>query len=178
MTLACVPGRLIACQVRPNNGAKPFLLALFTTWSSPLEQLLDLYGQRWNIETDVRTLKRELRLDQLTCVTPGMAAKEIDMSIAAYNLVRAVICLAAQQSGRSPRDYGFTKARRIVQLFGPQLAAASDRQQAKRIFHQMMHYIQQAKLPRRHRKRPAYPRAVWSKGERFPARKPGDRLLW
>ncbi len=123
-------------------------------------------------QTDVRTLKSELRLEQLTCLTPNMAAKEIEMSIAAYNLVRAAICLAAQQSGCSPRDYGFTKARRIVQLFAPQLAVAPDQQQAERIFKQMMHYLQQAKLPRRRRKRPAFPRAVWPNGERFPTRKP------
>ena len=92
------------------------------------------------------------------------------MSIAVYNLVRGVICLASEQTGSSPRDYGFTKVRRIVQTFAPQLAAA-DRQQAERIFHQMMHYIQQAKLPRRRRKRPAYPREVWPKGAKFPSRK-------
>lgn len=122
-----------------------------------MPEILNLYGQRWNIETDVRTLKSELRPDQLTCLTPDMAAKEIEMGIAAYNLVRGMIWLAAQQGGNTPRDYGFTKARRIVQLFAPQLAAAADQQQAERIFHQMMHYLQQAKLPRRRRKRPSYP---------------------
>lgn len=168
---AGVSGRLIVCQVQPNNGAKPFLLSLFTTLLGKLEQILHLYGQRWKIETDVRTLKGDLSLHQLTCATADIAAKEIEMSIATYNLVRAMLCLAAQQSGNSPRDYGFTKARRVVQLFAPQIAAAGDQQQADRIFQQMMHYLKQAKLPKRHRKRPSYPRSVWSRGERFPARK-------
>ena len=170
---ASVSGRLIVCQIQPSNGAKPFLLSLFTTLPGTVAEILNLYGQRWNIETDVRTLKRDLSLHQLTCATPDMAAKEIEMSIATYNLVRAMLCLAAQQSGNSPRDYGFTKARRIVQLFAPQIAAAGDQRQADRIFHQMMHYLQQAKLPKRRRKRPAYPRSVWARGERFPARKAG-----
>lgn len=168
---ASVPGRLIVCQVQPSNGAKSFLLSLFTTLEGTVEQILNLYGQRWHIETDVRTLKRDLSLQQLTCATPEMAAKEIEMGIATYNLVRAMLCLAAQQSGNSPRDYGFTKARRIVQIFAPQIATAGDREQADRIFQQMMHYLQQAKLPTRHRKRPSYPRGVWSRGERFPVRK-------
>jgi hypothetical protein len=170
---ASVSGRLIVCQIQPSNGAKPFLLSLFTTLPGTVAEILNLYGQRWNIETDVRTLKRDLSLHQLTCATPDLAAKEIEMSIATYNLVRAMLCLAAQQSGNSPRDYGFTKARRIVQLFAPQIAAAGDQRQADRIFHQMMHYLQQAKLPKRRRKRPAYPRSVWARGERFPARKAG-----
>jgi hypothetical protein len=46
---ACVRGRLIVCQVQPDNGAEPFLLALFTSLPSPTQELLDLYGQRWKI---------------------------------------------------------------------------------------------------------------------------------
>jgi hypothetical protein len=168
---ACVRGRLIVCQVQPDNGAELFLLALFTSLPSPTQELLDLYGQRWKIETDLRTLKQELRLDQLTCTTPDMAAKEIEMSIAAYNLVRAVICLASEQSGLSPREYGFTKVRRIIQVFAPKIAADTDPQEAKRLFDQMMHYVQQAKLPRRRRKRPAYSREIWNRGAKFPNRK-------
>ena len=169
---ACVSGRLIVRQMRPDNGTEPFLLALFATLPSPCREIVKLYGQRWRIETDLRTLKTELCLDQLTCGTPDMAAKEIEMGIAAYHLVRAVICLAAEPSGLPPRDYGFTKARRIVQVFAPQIAAASDARQAQRLFEQMMHYLQQAKLPHRRRKRPAYPREVWNRGAKFPNRKP------
>jgi hypothetical protein len=80
---AFVRGRLIIRMVQPDNGATPFLLALFTTLSDDEQQLLKLYGQRWAVETDLRTLKQDLRLDQLTSSTPEMAAKEIDMCIAA-----------------------------------------------------------------------------------------------
>ena len=165
---ACIRGRLIVRLVRPDNRANPFLLALFTTLSSNSEELLKLYGQRWAIETDLRTLKRELRLDQLTCSTPDMAAKEIDMSIAAYNLVRAVIGLASEQSGITPRGYSFTTVRTIIHAFAPKIADAADPQEAKRQFDRMMYYVQQAKLPRRQRKRPTYPRAVWNRGAKFP----------
>lgn len=166
---ACVTGRLVVRRVQPDNG-KPFLLPLFTTLELKEKQLLALYGQRWNIETDLRTLKSSLRLDQLTCSTPDMVAKEIDAGIAAYNLVRAVTCLASEQSGIPPRGYSFTRVRRIVQTFTPLVVAASDPQQSRRTFDQMMHYVQQAKLPRRRRRRPSYPREVWNRGDRFPKR--------
>jgi hypothetical protein len=161
---ACVRGRLIVRQVQPDNGAAPFLLALFTTLPWAESAILNLYGQRWNIETDLRILKTQLCLEQLTCSTPDMAAKDIEMSIAAYNLVRALIYLASEQSGIAPRGYSFTKVQRIVQVFTPKLATAADPQEAKRIFDQMMYYVQQAKLPNRRRRRPCYPRAVWNKG--------------
>lgn len=165
---ASVSGRLVVRRVQPDNGGKPFLLALFTTLEIKEKELLALYGQRWKIETDLRTLKSALHLDQLTCSTPDMVAKEIDMGIAAYNLVRAVTCLASEQSGIPPRQYSFTRVRRIVETFTPLVVAATDPQQAQRAFDQMMYYVQQAKLPKR--ERPSYPRKIWNRGERYPHR--------
>lgn len=166
---ACVRGRLVVMRVQPDNGAQPFFLALFTTLQVCWQELLNFYGQRWNIETDLRALKTQLRLDQLSCTTPDMAAKEIEMSIAAYNLVRAMIYLAAQQSGFPPREYGFTRASRIVLTFTSKIATAADEPEAKRAFDEMMYYLQQARRPRR--QRPPSPRQVWSKGAKFPNRK-------
>lgn len=167
---AQLTGRLILRQVQPDGGGKPFLLPLFTTLPDPQDQILRLYGQRWKIETDLRTLKSTLKLDQFTCSSPEMVAKEIEMAMAAYNLVRAVICQASEQSGVPPRGYSFTRVQRIMQKLGPTLAAAQNPREAKRIFDQIMYYVQQAKLPRR-RKRPTYPRAVWPRGAYFPSRK-------
>lgn len=163
---ASVRGRLLIRQVQPNNGNGPFLLILFTTLPSTTEAVFELYGKRWLIETDLRTLKSTLHLDQLTCTTPDMLAKEIEMGITAYNLVRALICLASRESGIPPRGYRFTKVRRILQVFGPVLANAPDQQAAQRTMRQMLTYVQQAKVYQR--KRPSYPRAVWKRGGTFP----------
>ncbi len=64
-TDAVVAGRLIVRRVQPSNGAAPFLLALFTTLEDPVEQVVELYGKRWNIEVDLRHLKSTLRLEDL-----------------------------------------------------------------------------------------------------------------
>lgn len=168
---ACVRGRLLVRLVQPDNGGTPFLLAFFTALSSSVEEVFQLYGKRWAIETDLRTLKSTLCLDQLTCSTPDMVAKEIDMGVAAYNLVRALIAVASEQSGIAPRGYSFTKVRHIVEAFAPELARAPNPEAAQRIFDQMMTCILQAKLPHRKRKRPSYPRAVWARRGDFPKRK-------
>jgi hypothetical protein len=168
---ASVKGRLLVRKVQPNNGGAAFLLPLFTTLPLSVEAIYDLYGQRWAIETDLRTLKSTLRLDQLTSTTPDMVAKEIEMGITAYNLVRAMIALASEQSGVPPRGYRFTKVRRILQAIGPRLANAPNQQAAQRTFDQMMTHVQQSKHPHRKRKRPASPRQVWRRGETFPSRK-------
>jgi putative transposase len=168
---ARVHGRLIVRQVQPDHRGEATLLALFTTLPDEAEEVLKLYGQRWNIETDLRTLKSQLRMEQLSSATAEMAAKEIDMAVAAFNLVRAVISVAAQQSGLPPRNYSFTRTARIVESFAPKIASASNEQEAHRLFERMMYFLQQAKLPRRQRKRTSSPRGVWGKAERYPKRK-------
>jgi hypothetical protein len=167
---ACVRGPWIVRRVRPDNGATPFLIYLFTTLGATSDEAVSLYGKRWSIETDLRTLKTTLRLEQLACCTPDMVAKEIDMGIAAYNLIRAVTCLASEQSGIPPRGYSFTTVRRIVEIFTPKLTAAPNAHAAKQVFDQMMHCVQQAKLPPRSRKRRSYPRHVWKPRSTYPSR--------
>ena len=168
---ACVRGRLLVCRVQPSNQAPSFLLALFTSWDADQQQLLDVYGRRWYIETDLRSLKSTLQLEQLRCTTPDMVAKELDLAMAAYNLVRAVTCLAAQKTGLPPRAYSFTRVRNVIQAFAPLVTAAPSPEQAQKYFDQMMYYAGQAKLPKRNRKRPPYPRAVWPRPHSFPLRK-------
>lgn len=168
---AGVRGRLIVRQVQPDNGAAPFLLALFTTLESAPEEVVRLYGRRWAIETDLRTLKSTLGLEQLSCATPEMVAKELNLAMVAYNLVRAVICLASERSGIPPRGFSFTRVARVIETFAPLVAAAQNPEEAQMYFDRMMYYVGQAKLPKRRRKRPSYPRAVWGKGAKFPNRR-------
>jgi hypothetical protein len=136
-----------------------------------VDEVLKLYGLRWNIETDLRSLKSTLQLEQLTCSTPEMVAKELNLAMAAYNLVRAVTCLASQQTGIPPRGYSFTRVRNVINAFTPLIVAAQNPREAQQHFDRMMYYVQQAKLPHRNRKRPSYPRAIWPRGESFPKRK-------
>lgn len=167
-----VAGRLIVRQVQPGNGQEPFLLALFTTlMEEEAGSVVELYGYRWRIETDLCSLKDTLQLDQLTSTTPEMVAKEIDVAMLAYNLVRAVICVAAQKAGLEPRRFSFTRVRNILNTFAPLIANARDGKQAQQLFDKMMYYVGQAKLPQRKRKRPSYPRAVWPKPYKYPKRK-------
>jgi len=168
---ACVVGRLIVRRVQPSNGGEPFLLALFTTLEGETDEIVQFYGHRWNIETDLRSLKSTLQLEQLTCTSPQMVAKEINMAMLAYNLVRAITCVAAEQAGLRPRAFSFTRVRNVINAFAPLIANAKDEREGRRLFEKMMYYVGQAKLPQRTRKRPSYPRAVWGRPQVYPKRK-------
>lgn len=165
---AFVEGRLIVRRVQPN-GSEPFLLALFTTLEAEAEVIVQLYGQRWNIETDLRSLKSTLELEQLTCTSPEMVGKEINVGMMAYNLIRAVTCVAARKAGLSPRSFSFTQVRNVINAFAPLIATASDEREAQKLFDKMMYYVGRAKLSRR--KRPSYPRTVWPKPQKYAKRK-------
>jgi len=168
---ACVRGRLIVRQVQPSNGAAAFLLCLFTTLEGHSDLIVNLYGKRWNVETDLRTLKSTLQMEDLTCKTPDMVAKEIHLAIAAYNLVRAVTCLAARKAGLPPRAYSFTQVQNVIQDFAPLIAAARSEAEAQKHLDNMMYYVGQATLPKRKKPRPSYPRGVWARFQSLPNRK-------
>jgi hypothetical protein len=168
---ASVAGTVIVRQVQPSNGSAPFLLALFTTQSATGDQCLSLYGKRWDIETDLRSLKTTLALEQLRCTNPDMVAKEIHLGLLTYNLVRAVTYVVAQKTGREPRSFSFTRVRHVLQAFAPLLAAAVEPAQIHKIWEDILYYVGQAKLSQRKRQRRSYPREVWPQPYKSPRRK-------
>jgi hypothetical protein len=165
---ACVRGRLIVSQVQPSDGTKPFLLALFTTLEDSSELMVELYGKRWNIEVDLRSLKGTLRLEELTCTSTAMVAKEIDVAMLAYNLVRAVMVQTARKAGLEPRAFSFTKVKNVLEAFLPRIAAAADESTAQKLYGDMLYYLSQCKL--RRRQRAPYPRGVWPKPKSYASR--------
>src|SRR5260370_9762757 len=149
---ASVSGRLIVRRVQPSDGSQPFLLPLFTTLKDEAGSIFEVYGRRWDIETDLNCLKSTLRLDQLTCSTVEMVAKEIDVAILAYNLVRALLWVPAPNAGLKPRQFSFTRCRNVMQAFAPLIAAAADGREAQRPIHKMMAYLGHAQTPPPQRK--------------------------
>jgi len=59
------------------------------------QELADLYGQRWQIETNLRHLKQTMKMDILHCETVDGVLKELTVFALVYNLVRAVMHAAA-----------------------------------------------------------------------------------
>ena len=78
------------------------------------EDIAELYGCRWNVELDIRSIKKTLGLDHLRCKTPKMIHRELWVTILAYNLIRKVIATTAAVHGRKPRRLGFTFACQTV----------------------------------------------------------------
>ncbi len=165
---AAVPGRLIAARV--GRGKSKQWLYLFTTLDWPVEQLVELYGRRWNIETDLRSLKRTVRLHHITAKSKEMMEKELRMAVAAYNLVRAVMCLAARRNHMDPRQLSFAQVLNIVNYAWPKLTGAATEEQHRREFNRVLDLAAQCSLPKRGKRR-SYDRSVWRRPLGFPYRK-------
>jgi len=168
---AVVAGRLIARRV--GRGKSKQWLYVFTTLELPADEVLEIYGRRWGVESDLRSLKQTVRLRRLMVQSVDLMQKELLAAVLAYNLVRAIMCLAARSAGIQPRQLSFTYAYNIVTDGLPDvLAAATEAEQIERL-ERIVYLVGRCRLPNRSKRR-SYPRAVWGRGYRYAIRPRGD----
>jgi len=165
---ASVEGRLIAARM--GRGKSKEWLYLFTTLALPGEEVLALYGKRWRIETDLRSLKTTVRLHHVAARNESMMEKELLTAVAAYNLVRAVMALAARRHHLSPRQLSFTFVLNVVNASWHRLQSAADTGAYQREVFSLLDAAAQGLHPKRRKPR-SYPRAVWHRRHTYPARK-------
>jgi hypothetical protein len=154
-------GRLIAARI--GRGKAKQWLYLFTTLELSAEEIVAWYGRRWNIETDLRSLKRTVQLHHISAKSPDMMEKEILMAVSAYNLVRAVMCMAARRKRLDPRQLSFTQVLNVVDYAWPKLISAPTKKQHDKEFFRVLDLAAQCTLPRRQKRR-SYPRLQWRRG--------------
>ena len=159
---AAVEGRLVAARV--GRGKSKQWIYLFTTLERPMEEIVQLYGRRWTIETDLRSLKRTVQLQHLRAQSEDIMEKELLMAMSAYNLVRAVMCMAARRHRMDPRQLSFTSVLSLVEAAWGKLVQAPTQQAHDREFLRVLDSAAQCTLPRRHKRR-SYPRRAWRRGE-------------
>lgn len=134
------------------------------------EDVVALYKLRWNIETDLRSLKRTVGLHQVFGKAVSMVEKEVLLAVAAYNLVRAVMALAAQRAQIPPRQLSFAGVQAAVLAALPGLDSARTDEEYNHRMDRLLRSAAQARLTQRSRPR-SYTREIWGRGGRFPFRK-------
>lgn len=110
--------------VRPGYRTRTIVVAttLLDGEQYGVEEIAQLYRQRWDAEINLRSLKTMMHMDVLRCHTPDMVRKELWAHLLAYNLIRTVIAQAALTHGKHPRQISFTRAMRTLEAFRPTLA--------------------------------------------------------
>ena len=171
---AQVPGRLIVRHVIPSNSKNVVRLLLFVSGSNMTgDELVATYAKRWNIETDIRTLKHTLGLDRPSARLPDVLAKELILGVAAYNLVRAMGALAAGHVGVDPRQVSFTRMAACMQAYEQRLLDAPNQEELERLVLEM--FTRATARTLKPRTRPNPPRHSWERprsGKRRSTKKP------
>ena len=76
-------------------GFRPESVTLVTTLidaqAYPAQELARLYARRWRIELWFRDIKTSMGMERLSCQSPKMVHKELEMFLIAYNLIRALV---------------------------------------------------------------------------------------
>jgi hypothetical protein len=114
---AALPQSLVVRELRyqiTRPGARTREVTLVTTFLDPqkypAEDLAELYGQRWAIETNLRHLKQTMKMDVLRCETVAGVLKELTVFCLVYNLVRSVMYAAAARQGVNVDRISFADA--------------------------------------------------------------------
>lgn len=101
-----LPASLVLRELRyrvDQPGFRTKTVTLVTTLLDPNQYpcaaLAELYQQRWRIETNLSHLKTTMGMDVLRCESKAGVLKELTVFALVYNLVRVVMCEAAQRQG-------------------------------------------------------------------------------
>ncbi len=167
-----VSGRLLILKVH-RRGYRPMILYLFTSLTDaqayPPQRLLALYGRRWEVEVDYRTVKATMEMDQSECKSADTVRKEFYAGLIAYNLVRGLMAAAAQESGADPLQLSFSKvhgllASVITEWFMSWMSNPARNQRLEWLLAEAA----AATLPLRRKPRPSEPRAQYYKPQVYP----------
>jgi hypothetical protein len=117
-----LPVRELRYQI-VQRGCRTKVITLVTTLldarAYPARDLAALYGQRWQVETNLRHLKTTMKMEVLHCQTVAGVRKELLMFAVAYNLVRLVMLEASGRQGVPPERISFADALRWLRTAAP-----------------------------------------------------------
>ena len=127
--------RKLKARVRDPKGRVKTIL-LITTLLDPIrwpkELLLLIYRQRWNVELFLDDIKTTLQMDMLSCRTPAMVLKELEMHLLAYNLTRSIMQQAAMTCHVPLARLSFKGTLDTMRQFSQAIARIPIRQRHKR----------------------------------------------
>jgi len=158
-----IEGRVIVAHLQKPGDRQPTKLYLFSTLELSAAKIIELYGRRWFIEGDLRSLKRTVTMYQLSAKTKDIVEKELLLGVAAYNLVRTTITLAAQRLTIDPRSISFSLALEAIDANADVLFYSAERHNIERFLDDFKYF----KL-RRAKNKPTEPRMVLPTKRKYP----------
>ena len=132
----------------------------------PAEQLIALYARRWRLELCLRDLKTSMGMEQLRCLSPDMAEKELLTYLIGHNLIR---CLMAEVVARYQADLERISFRGTIDAarqYSAALLQARNRKMRNQLWEDLLLNLVRDRVP--YRPNRSEPRAVKRRPKPFP----------
>lgn len=94
----------------------------------PSLEIVKLYGERWDVEVNLKHLKTTLGMEVLQCKTEHMVRLELYVYLLAYNLLRTIMWEAGTAYSLPPLRLSLQGTRHHLDHFIPNLLAACEGQ--------------------------------------------------
>jgi hypothetical protein len=124
----------------------------------PAQQILQAYLRRWRLELCFNDLKTTLQMEMLSCQSPSMVRKELDMHLIAYNLIRLVSAQAAREHNVPIVTISFKGTLVALRQFSQAISRVRPKRKQLRLWQELLRTLVADPLPYRPNRRE--PRAV------------------
>lgn len=118
--------RCIRYRLPGRTGELTIVTTLIDSKRFSAEEIAELYGLRWDVETDIACWKTTMGFCDLRCHTPENLDREIAVGVLAYNLVRSLTNDAAAVLEIHPREVSFSRSRDAWMSFSDELETSND----------------------------------------------------
>lgn len=115
----------------------------------PAAELAGLYLRRWGIELFFRDIKITLQMDVLSCKSPAMLKREIQMHWIAYNLIRCLMVEAATVHHQDLERISFKGTVDTLRQYSPVIAQARSRKQERQLINELLTVLAKDQVPER-----------------------------
>lgn len=125
-----LPESIIYRMIRYRVSGRKKMMTIVTTLTDhkkySSEQIADLYGYRWDVELDIRSMKSSMGMCDLKSQTPANVDREIAVGILANNLVHVLMNDAAAVALMHPREISFSQSRDAWIEYRDEMKTAND----------------------------------------------------
>ena len=168
-----IPSELSVRVLRFNiqiRGFRSQSVTLVTTMvdpkAYPAQELARLYARRWKIELWFRDIKTSMGMERLSCKSPRMVHKELEMFFIAYNLIRALMVEAGATHDVPVDRMSFKGTVDASRQYGIAIAQARSKKKQRELIGELLRVIARDQVPDRPGRRE--PRAVKRRPKPYP----------
>lgn len=132
----------------------------------PAEQLIAMYARRWRLELCLRDLKTTMGMEELRCLSPELAEKELLAYLISYNLVRCIMAEAVARYQADLERISFKGTVDAMRRYSAALAEARSKQMRETLWDDLLVNLIRDRLPDRPDRQE--PRAVKRRPKPYP----------